>query len=184
MQDHLINLQNKCAIETDAIALQSLNNQIAAMMYVAESLDDLQLTLPNVNFENHLILHGSKRNVHHYCLGGGHTASDSVMYLPDEKILFRGDLAVEHFLHPPIYHFTQFSSIVRRLKEKSEIAVLVPEHGKLCDNGHLNILLDYFERLSVMVQDSIQFDDPVMHLELKDTPHAFHSWTGADEFER
>ncbi|HYW91352.1 MAG TPA: MBL fold metallo-hydrolase [Gammaproteobacteria bacterium] len=49
------------------------------------------LTWPNVVFERDLTLHMGKREVRIMHLGKGHTKGDTVVWLPQEKVLFSGD---------------------------------------------------------------------------------------------
>ncbi len=50
------------------------------------------------HFEHKLIIHGTKRTVELLPLTG-HTASDVILYLPEEKIAFMGDLLFVN-MHP------------------------------------------------------------------------------------
>lgn len=50
------------------------------------------LTWPNVVFETSLTLFLGKREVRVLHLGRGHTKGDTVVWLPEEKVLFSGDL--------------------------------------------------------------------------------------------
>ncbi len=50
------------------------------------------LTYPDVSFANALVLDLGGRKVHLRWLGGGHTQGDAVVWLPEERVLFAGDL--------------------------------------------------------------------------------------------
>ena len=52
------------------------------MSKVVEELPHLETVLPSVIFEKHLVIHGSKRTVELHCIGGGHSPSDTFLYLP------------------------------------------------------------------------------------------------------
>lgn len=85
------------------------------MSMVLVDLPRLKLVLPTVIFEEILIVEGSKRKVELHCLGGGHTPSDTFMYLPEEKIVFMGDLVTEN-LHLPIFNPDVYISILNQVK--------------------------------------------------------------------
>jgi glyoxylase-like metal-dependent hydrolase (beta-lactamase superfamily II) len=50
------------------------------------------LTHPDVSYAEALTLELDERQVHVRWLGGGHTQGDSVVWLPEERVLFAGDL--------------------------------------------------------------------------------------------
>jgi cyclase len=54
--------------------------------------DSLKVVLPDISFNEKLILHGTKRTVILLSYGEAHTESDLFLYLPEEKIAFMGDL--------------------------------------------------------------------------------------------
>lgn len=57
-----------------------------------DGLPTLRYTLSDVTFDRGMKFHGSKRTAEAVTYGGGHTASDAILYLPDEKVVFMGDL--------------------------------------------------------------------------------------------
>lgn len=56
------------------------------------SHDDLVTTLPTVTFEDSLVLSGTERRVILKAMPNGHSEGDLVLYLPDDRIAFMGDL--------------------------------------------------------------------------------------------
>ncbi|MCB0124626.1 MAG: MBL fold metallo-hydrolase, partial [Caldilineaceae bacterium] len=56
------------------------------------ALPTIRVRLPDLTFEQHMVLHGSKRRVEVISYGGGHTHSDTILYLPDDGVIFMGDL--------------------------------------------------------------------------------------------
>ena len=60
------------------------------LFHDAESIPGL--THPDVAFEDTLVLVLGDRVVHVRWLGGGHTQGDAVVWLPEERVLFAGDL--------------------------------------------------------------------------------------------
>jgi glyoxylase-like metal-dependent hydrolase (beta-lactamase superfamily II) len=56
----------------------------------AESIPGL--TWPNVIFDDHVTIRMGRREVRIMHLGRGHSKGDSVVWLPDERVLFSGDL--------------------------------------------------------------------------------------------
>lgn len=50
------------------------------------------LRRPDVGFEGRLRFHGARRSVEFVSLGAGHTPDDAVLWLPDDGVVFCGDL--------------------------------------------------------------------------------------------
>ena len=55
-------------------------------------MDDLKITLPDIVFSDSLWILGSERDVKLMEFKNGHTASDIVLCVPDQRIVFAGDL--------------------------------------------------------------------------------------------
>lgn len=119
------------------------------MSKVFNDLHHMKLVLPSITFEDKLIIEGSKRKVELYCFGGGHTPSDSFMYIPEEKIAFMGDLVTEQ-LHLPIYNPDEFSVILEKVMAM-DIERFVPGHGNVGGKELLNTLAGY---LSFLIEKS------------------------------
>lgn len=97
----------------------------------------LRIVPADVTFSDELVLRGSRRALHLISYGGGHSPSDVFGYLPDERILFAGDLALEG------YHLSvgdgQPAAWGRMLDRMRTLRVdrVVPGHGRLGDAGTL-----------------------------------------------
>ncbi|MCS4502716.1 hypothetical protein KBTX_00101 [wastewater metagenome] len=99
------------------------------------------LTWPTMVFEGHMTLWMGERRVEIMQLGRGHTKGDTVVWLPDEKVLFSGDL-VEYGATPytgDAYH-RDWPDTLSRLRNL-EPSALVPGRGEAlktpeeCQNG-------------------------------------------------
>jgi cyclase len=86
---------------------------------------------PEVTFRDELVLEGRRRSLHLITYGGGHSPSDVFGYLPDEGIMFTGDLAMVGY-HPALGdgwpdEWIRILGRMRRLR----VAHLLPGHGPL-----------------------------------------------------
>ena len=61
--------------------------------HLATHLPEYVPTLPSLCFENQMHIYGSAREAKLLTYGVAHSASDALMYLPEDKVLFVGDLA-------------------------------------------------------------------------------------------
>ncbi len=60
---------------------------------------DLAIRPAELTLERELVIHGSRRSARVLSFGGGHSPSDVLVFLPDERIVFLGDLLASGF-HP------------------------------------------------------------------------------------
>ena len=78
--------------EQDPLKRREVEHNYREFLAINEALSTLELKYPTVTFEDRLTLHGSQRSVELLCYGGGHTASDAILYIPDAKVVFLADL--------------------------------------------------------------------------------------------
>jgi cyclase len=93
----------------------------------------LRIVPPAVTFLRELRLEGRRRTLHLYSWGGGHSPSDVVAYLPEERILFAGDLILNGY-HPSMGDGTP-GEWLRILDEVGRLRIdrLLPGHGAVGD---------------------------------------------------
>ena len=121
---------------------------------VAEFKSTHQLN-PNVIFDRELTIDLGNRPVQIRFLGRGNTGGDTIVYLPNEKILMTGDLLD----HPVPYMFGGFPvDLVDRLHEMAQMnaQTIVPGHGDvLHDNKYLLLSADLMQAVNDEVQKEI-----------------------------
>jgi glyoxylase-like metal-dependent hydrolase (beta-lactamase superfamily II) len=88
--------------------------------------------------------------------GAAHTRGDQVVFLPEERILFAGDL-VENGFFPLLPFFPPYDTDVDAAKwvavlgelKALEPATVVPGHGELGDTGLIDIYVEYLGEIQV-----------------------------------
>lgn len=105
----------------------------------------VKVTLPTRTFEKELTLEVGDKVVKCIDVGPAHTASDVLVYLPEEKIVFTGDILFNEG-HPimwagPIENWIEACRYIRSL----DVDVVVPGHGPITDKGAVAKLQEYFE---------------------------------------
>ena len=110
---------------------------------LSESHKVIQTRLPNVFIENEKSLDGPKRKVQLISKGEGHTESDLILYLPDDKILFTGDLVFNE-CHPYLGHgnFEKLKTWLDYLNEL-EVTTIIPGHGQKGDKALISSMKNY-----------------------------------------
>ena len=109
-----------------------------------EKLADLRITLPTEVFEGRreLEIGGVRLEVIHF---DAHTPDSAVVWLPEAKVLFAGDLIFEG-RYPYLYD-ADIPALIAALKRLPEFGAqaIVPGHGILCGEPEIAALLDYLE---------------------------------------
>ena len=98
---------------------------------LAAELEDLQVVLPQVTFTRRLTLYRGRRLVHLIHVGG-HTPATIMVHLPEERILFTGDVVVNG-QHPYLgqCNSKQWLKALTYIRKMS-VDTIVPGHGDLC----------------------------------------------------
>ncbi len=115
--------------------------------YFAPDLDRIEERLPNVTFDGdamELFVDERRLRLIHY--GTGHTRGDVLVHLPDERILFAGDIAF-HYVTPVAFegHIGNWIAITRRVLDEIEADIIVPGHGPVGTKDDLRAMLAYLE---------------------------------------
>ncbi len=121
---------------------------------VAEFKGVVQLN-PNITFDHELNIDLGNRPVQIRFLGRGNTAGDTIVYLPNEKILVTGDLLD----HPVPYMFggfpVEFVDTLHRLAQ-FDVQTVVPGHGDvLHDNQYILLSADVMRAVNEEVLKEI-----------------------------
>ena len=121
---------------------------------VAAALEGVELVDPHDVYDGETELDLGGRIVQLLTWGLAHTRSDQVVFLPEERILFTGDLVEERIF--PIYPYfppddadvdgSRWIEVLRRLEELDP-AVVVPGHGAVGDAGVIATAREFHEQL-------------------------------------
>jgi cyclase len=107
----------------------------------------VNLRLPDLTFGNHAAWHGSRRTAEIISLGAAHTPDDAVLYLPQDGIVFCGDLLFVAS-HPYLADGDPegWLAALERLSAL-EARVFVPGHGPIGSKGSLATLSQHIHGL-------------------------------------
>ena len=94
-----------------------------------QALPVLEIIPPHLTFDDRLTISGTKRHVELLTYGGGHTPSDAMLYLPEDRVLFTGDLLCVQ-AHPMLTQGDphEWLRILDRI-EQLDFEIAVPGHG-------------------------------------------------------
>jgi len=143
---------------------------------IMESLDDLEITLPNMVFNDSLWIMGTKLEVKLVEYKNCHTGSDVALYIPSEGIAFMGDLLFAK-RHPWMCDGDpgNWELTLSRILKDSTLSTFVPGHGPVSDKSSLTQLHDYLASVQDLAatasSDSLQAE-----LLLKPVPSPYRDW--------
>src|ERR1700736_4927559 len=121
---------------------------------IADLLKPVKIRMPNVTFSEQVEVDLGDFPVRLLHWGSSHTRGDEFVFLPQQSIVFGGDVVVNRFF--PIMadsdsSGTNWIEILGRL-EKLHPAIVVPGHGEVGDVGVISAMREYL----VFVRDRVQ----------------------------
>jgi cyclase len=111
----------------------------------ADDLHGLTQRLPTTTFEGAMTVHLGDRRVELLHLGHGHTKGDVLVYLPDEKLLYTGDVCFN--LVTPATFDANIGNWIRVAERilKMKVKTIVPGHGPIGNRQTLKDMLGYLK---------------------------------------
>ena len=172
----LVNTKSKLRLEKDPKRRQALILSSVYYEAILKSHPKLETRLPNVTFEGSLVMHGSRRRIELLTLAG-HTDSDLVLYLPDEKIAFMSDLLFVNY-HPYLPGCSP-KLFRKSLREVGKLGVqtLVPGHGPVGTTSDLSLLDQYIQTLESIARNMVKTGKPLEEIRLQPVPPPFDDWS-------
>lgn len=116
-----------------------------------ERFEGFVIKLPNITFTRELSLSLDPDIViTHY---GGHTKGSTTVYVPEEKVLFSGDLLFAGY-HPYLgdADILQWINALRDLTTL-DATQIIPGHGNICDKREIKTHIDYLETFYTNLKD-------------------------------
>ena len=108
-------------------------------------LSGVTLTPPNRTFEGRLELQVGDKAVQLFDLGPAHTRSDTIVFVPEDRVIFTGDLLFSEctpiMWAGPVQRWIAACDFMLKL----DVDVIVPGHGPIADKSGLCRQKAYFE---------------------------------------
>jgi cyclase len=178
-------MQEALESETDPDKRRQLSGSLARFGGLLAALPTLELRFPDLTFEGHLVFRGNQRTVEVHTIAPGHTACDSYLVLPEEHIMFMGDLGF--FQSQPFMAFCDPEAWQAWLQEMedSDVEVFVPGHGPLGSRIDLGLQRQYLAAIMDLVARVIEQSRSVADALGETLPEPFDDWvqTGAARWE-
>jgi cyclase len=133
-------------------------------------------TPPNATFEREVTISGSRRELRLLTYGGGHSPSDVFGYLPEEKVVFLGDL-VSVGLHPSTGDGipSRWVAILRRIRRLG-IGRVVPGHGPVGSVQDIRRIETYLQTLERLARSAKRRGESLRTLRRTEIPREYEGW--------
>lgn len=167
-------LGQQAAAERDPDRKAQLQQRLYAAQQVLVQLKDIKPTPPNVTYSDKLILHRGGREIDLLFLGRGHTAGDTVVWLPKERIVCSGDLMESRIAYMGDGYFDEWVATLDKLKNL-DFAVDLPGHGVPFSDKNMitefqSYLKDLVAQVSALKAQGVSPDEAAQRVNL--TAHA------------
>jgi cyclase len=168
--------EKRMQAETDPVQRRALQSSAARMRWTLKALPALEPTLPNITFAGKTVFHGTRHSVELIPMGRGHTESDCLLYLPEERIVFAGDLGF--FQQQPFMSDCFPQEWLARIAELCawEVETLVPGHGPLGGKEDLELDAGYIRALEDLARQAIKDGLPLEEAQRMSLPEPFDAW--------
>jgi len=144
----------------------------------------LQWALPSLYFDERLVLSESDPRVEVLHFGHGHTPGDAVMWLPEQRILFAGDLydngAFNNLANADVDHWVVVLDALIAL----EPSTIVPGHGRVSGPRELGLQRRYLAELGERVREAIAAHQSPAQFRRELRLPFFEEWTGVPAADR
>lgn len=177
----LAKLEKDIESATGKTQLQELNMWLGYYQALVESHPFQLITLPDITFEDNLTIYSTARRVE-LIEFAGHTKSDIIMYLPEDKIVFTGDL-VFIGCHPYLADGDPqiLISSLNELKTM-DIEKVVPGHGPVGTKDDIFRMINYIKMLQNFSKDFVVKGKPIDEVSNIKIPKPYDSWYFPDFF--
>ncbi len=134
------------------------------------------IVAPDITFNEELVLEGSRRSLHLITYGGGHSPSDVFGYLPEERIILAGDLAMVG-LHPSLSDGwpDAWMQILDRM-QKLPTGRVLPGHGPMGTGGTLPVVRQYLHEVDRIASVAVRRGAPLREVHEIPIPERYRGW--------
>ncbi len=130
-QKQIESLRKRLTAARDPLQQRSLRRQLDQRRNFVDRMSGLQIVAPTLTVDDRLTLTEGNCQIELHFMGRGHTDGDLILYLPEDKIVFAGDLFFNRALpNPQDASLLEWGNTLDKLLEMNADTFL-PGHGPL-----------------------------------------------------
>lgn len=170
----LSEMEESLKTEIDVNKRKEIENDLKFLKVIRA--ENFSLREPNITFKEGCVIHGDKSNIHMRTFSKAHTDGDVIVYIPEERVLFAGDLLFarsEPWLgsgDPEGWISTNNEIITLDFK------VVVPGHGTLATKDEFSLENKYIKEIVDLAKKKIQAGEDLTQIKREDFSNDFQSW--------
>ncbi len=147
--DNTVNrLQTELNNATNAEERQELQQQLAYWQRHVEAQEEIVFTPPTQTLRDRMTLYRGGREIQLHFFGRAHTGGDLAIYLPEEKIVFTGDMMLGGISYMGDGYVTEWADTLRGLLSL-DIELILPGHGPgFSEVERISHVADYYSDLT------------------------------------
>jgi cyclase len=163
-------LSKQIAEQRDPGRKAALEKDLDDAKALQEQLREIKPTPPNVTYTSKLVLQDGSREIQLLFLGRGHTAGDTVIFLPKERIICTGDLMESRVAYMGDAFFDEWVTTLDALK-KLDFALVLPGHGTPFSDKNLitafqSYLTDITAQVASLRRQGVSPEDAAQRVDL------------------
>lgn len=168
--------------ESDTTERRDLEMSMETARAVLSSLPRLSSTLPSRSYDDALVVEGSERAAHILTYGGGHTDSDTFVFLPDASVVFAGDLLwVANHPWGGDGHPDEWINIIYRIEALGP-ELVVPGHGNVASFEYARVFTRYLTHMCDVVRQAEATGTSTTKLAASPVPPQYADWGEANRY--
>lgn len=115
---------------------------------------DVQIEAPFVTYDDHLTVYADDLRIDAYYMGPAHTTNDTILYLPERKVMYAGDLAFAGGTPFVLMGSVTGSLAAYERLRNFDVETVVPGHGPICGPEVFEDMAAYLRWLLDIAQDA------------------------------
>ncbi len=148
LHDRVLQLQRR--VDAGAEDASTLQAQIAVWRSLEEQMARREIALPNLTFSDELTIEMGDLTLHLLYFGRGHSASDVIVHIPEEKVLVSGGVCSPFF--PTVSPSVRLADLRRSVSVLDRVLAggverVIPSHLGLLGRQDAERLRDYYRDL-------------------------------------
>jgi glyoxylase-like metal-dependent hydrolase (beta-lactamase superfamily II) len=174
--DMRVHFQKLLAKEGNSKAAEQIKEQLLYIDILTHN--KFYLDLPNIFFSDKLNITGSKNQIELFNYYNGHTECDTILYIPNKRILFSGDLVFVD-RHPWLGSGNPFNliQILENLKA-IDFEILITGHGNIGCKKDTDLNLRYIKKVEELAKEVVRRNKDIEEINEDCLNEPYKSWKG------